>query len=338
LKQQITLRPIEQGNHTVKFTGEYYDAKNRSQVYLLTNKQIVINRELAKGEQVFSNLFSPTKKSYLFDYDDENRTDVAWAEKLKRHSLVSCPGNDNCQRAIFECIDTRKEMTKKVNDLKLKTMVANMINNMQVSQMRDLAYFKGKNVSRMTSEQIFLTLCDFNTGVLMQNPQESLDSFNSPDRAVTTVVNKAIALDVIKLNNGLYYVGQEQVGKDVPAIVDYCKSNKNLYESFILREVHKNDRMPIDMNEDGVVKEVVGRDETKPFRHVIVPNEEQVTEKSMQKLTKTYDKQQLKQEEMQPLRDRAKELKVKGWAIPTISAETLKRKIQEAEMELELQK
>ena len=336
MKQQITLRPIEQGNHTVKFTGDYYDKKNRLQVYLLTDRNVVINREPAKGEQVFSNLFSPTNKNYLFDYDDENKTDLVWAEKIKRHSLVRCPGNDNCQRPIFECIDTRKEMTKKVNDIKLKLMAGNMINAMNVSQMRDVAYFKGQDVSRMTSEQIFLTLCDFNTGVLMQDPQQSLDSFDSPDRNVITIVNKAIALDVIKQNNGLYYVGQEQVGKDVAAIVDYCKSNKNLYESFIQREVQKNDRLPIDMNEDGVVEEVVGQDESKPFRHKkAIQTDEQRMEGIYKSEVKKHDVEQFRQAELQSLRDRAKELKIRGWAIPVISKETLERKIKEAEAQLQ---
>lgn len=331
MKQQITLSPVSLGNHTVKFSGDYYDKSLKMQVRLLSNGRVAINRELTKEEQVFTKVFSyPTEFEYVHNYEDTNKDEILWAEKLKRHVLVKSDGNTNCLNPIFQINDSKKNLNKKVEDIKLKLMVGNMINGMRISEMCNIAYYKGEDISKLNAEQIYLKLCDFNTGILMKNPQETIDSFYNPDKDIIITVNKAIVLEVIKKVNGQYYIGQEIVGKDVASVVGYCKSNKQIYENFIQREVENNDKLPIDMNEDSVVDNIIGMQKgakIKQYKGSRSIEEQGAVIVELEK--ERHDLAMQNQEDLRPLREEGKKLGVPGWRSYSIRKDTLEQQIAE---------
>lgn len=340
MKQTLTLSPIDKGNHTIPFRGEYEDKALRLNVYLLANFSVVSNRELTKDEKVFTFQFGGKIKSWDYHYDDRKPNEVLWAEKLKRHELVKCDGNTNLFRPIFEVIDTRKEASKKVLTNKNMLIVGNMVGAMKVSEMRDIAYYKGVDVSRMTGEQIYLKLCSLvpgtELGILMENPSASITSFSNPDREVVTMVQKAIALEVIKKSNAMYYIGQTLAGENAISVVAFCKSNTQLYENFVKREVELNDRLPLDIIEDITVSELLDGQREKEYKHKVAsktPEQNDLSLKEHQK--KQHDQEMERQALLQPLKDECKRLGIKGYNVPTWTEETFKRKIAERKAELE---
>lgn len=339
MKQSLSLSPIDKGNHTIPFRGEYEDKSLHKNVYLLANFQVIDNRELTKDEKVFTFQFGGKINNWTYDYDDSKPSEVKWAECLKRHELVKCDGNTNLFRPIFEVIDTRKEASKKVMTNKNMLIVGNMVGAMKVSEMRDIAYYKGIDVSRMTGEQIYLTLCSVvpgtELGILMVNSSASITSFSNPDREIVTMVQKAIALDVIKKVNAMYYIGQTLAGENAVSVVAFCKSNTQLYENFVKKQVELNDRLPVDITEDITVVELLEGQKSKEFKHkeaTKTQEQKELTRKASQ--NSEHDIEMERQRQLQPYKNKCKELGIRGYNVPTWTEETFKRKIAEKEAEL----
>lgn len=68
---------------------------------------------------------------------------------------------------------------------------------------------------------------------------------NNPERGYEVNIQKAIRLNIITLKNSYYYINEVLVGKVVEDVITYCKANKQIYETFIVPSVRKQDDIQV---------------------------------------------------------------------------------------------
>lgn len=335
----IILQPLNRSKSAIVFPGSFYDNTAKANVHLLINFKLAIGRDPSKDEKLYDVIFDGTKNNIEIKFDDQIAEQAKWVNYLKRHPLVKFDGNTNLLATpYFELIDIAKDIEKNVRTNKFMQIVANKVAAMTINDMKDLAYLFGQNVTSLTAEQIYLKLCSVvpgtELGILMKDPEGSLRMFGNPDKEVIVNVQKAIALNIIESRMGLYYVGQEQVGKTVGDAVDYFKKNNKLYEGYVVRELGIKDELPIGSTNNVEVEELLNMKPEKTFvpKEAAKSKEDRNAEKEM-KEREIHDEEMARQDELRPLRDKARELGVRGWQLPTMTKEILERKIEEAAIE-----
>lgn len=337
--RKIILQPFKKSSHALTFSGSYYDKHSNQNVHLLANWKLAMNRDITKDEKLYQFVFDGKMNRLEIAYDDTVHEQVMWIDKLKRHNLCKCDGNTNCLATpYYEIIDIYKDIAKNVRRNKYMQVVANMVSNMKINDMKNIAYLFGHDASSLTAEQIYLKLCSVvpgtELGILMHDPEDAIRMFQNPDRDIIVNVQKALSMGIIENRNGLYYAGQEQVGRNVNDMVAYFKDNKKIYEGFIEREVRDRDVLPLGSEDDIDVSELLGDVKEKS----VVPKEALKSKEVSQaerdaRVREEHDLEMMRQDELRPLREQAKALGVKGWQIVTISKETLKQKIEDAVIE-----
>lgn len=260
----ITLSPIESGNHSTFVDGKYYDKEKGQTITLLNNYGVVTSdRVLAANETVWIQWFKTNAPTFVLTWDDEkeNGKKIAeWVKYLKRHDNIKCDGNTNAVKAPqFKLVDSRQVYVERADAIKTKLAVGNLINNMRASQLMEVAYFTGANPIGKTTEQIFAELCDFDLGKCMVNPARFLAEWKAPDRSHTVYAKKAVTLEIIKLDNGVYKFNNASIGGTHDEIVVFLKNNPDLYDNYIKKQVQAEDRLPVSINEDILVSDILDK-------------------------------------------------------------------------------
>jgi hypothetical protein len=261
--QEVTLRPVQsEGKVTVNFRGEYFDRDKKNKIILIEPYGVVINRDLNKStERIFNQWFDQNNSEVTIRWDDEkDRSTNDFVTYLQKHPQVICEGfvNPNKQGTPqFEFVDKRKKDVAKVRALKQKNVVFNMVNNMTIGDMMDVAFFVGFNPVGRSFEEVFVSLLDYSNGILMRDASGFLSTWSSPDKAHTVIVNKAINLSIINQRAGKYYAGagNEIVGDDFESVLAYMKVNDKVYD-FVKRQVAERDTLPLDVNKEDIDKSV----------------------------------------------------------------------------------
>jgi len=261
--QEVTLRPVQsEGKVTVNFRGEYFDRDKRNKIVLIEPYGVVINRELNKStERIFSQWFDQNNKEITIRWDDEkDRATNDFVTYLQKHPQVVCDGfvNPNKQGTPqFEFLDKRKKDIARVRLLKQKNVVFNMVNNMTIGDMMDVAFFVGYNPVGKSFEEVFVSLLDYSNGILMRDTSQFLSTWSSPDKTHTVIVSKAINLNIINQRGGKYYAGagNEIVGDDFESVLAYMKVNDKVYD-YVKRQVSEKDILPLDVNKEDLEKSV----------------------------------------------------------------------------------
>lgn len=322
MKRTITIAPInrEKGT-TVILHGKYYNEKIKETVNILTTGDVIFGE--CKDRQKTKNIpITDQNPEFIFTWDD--KTDVKGIMEAKawsKSSEIDCPGNDNLVRAMFKMVDKTEKVTIDVKLIKNKGRVYNIVNNMPTKEMRDIAFFVGLNPIHESPDEIFLKLIDFQDGELMKDPTKFLDNVTTPDMNYIVIAKKAILYDVIQTKDKQYYINTELIGSSFVDVLAYCKSNRQQFEGYIMKEVEKLDVLPIDIDYDKPVKEIIGT----------VQNIKQPApiEKSIEEAKAASDAEAEKEKgsNMDELRAAGKKLGIKGYQL--MKEETLISKIGE---------
>jgi hypothetical protein len=265
--QEITLRPaIENYKTTTRFTGKYFDTDKRVHTVILDlgggRYSVIYDREVTATERQLTKWFGENQRDITIRWDDSDRKTNEAVDAIQRHPQVHTEGYTNPNRQgtpQFEFIDKRKQTALKVSKLKEKAAVFSLVNNMDVQEMMDICFFVGHNPVGKTFEDSFVTLLDYTDGILMRNPAQFLNDWQSPDKSITVIVRKAIDLKIISTKEGKFYVNTEIVGDSYEGVISYMKVNDNLYD-FVKRNVAERDTLPLDVNKGNAKVSAVSPD------------------------------------------------------------------------------
>lgn len=338
--QEITLRPVQtEGRMTIKFDGQYFDKINKSKVVLYEPFGVALNRELNKHtEKVFIKWFDENNTEFTLRWDDQKESKSnEFVSYLQKHPQVITAGIENPNRMgtpMFEFIDKRKKDVVKVKSLKEKNVVFNMVSNMPISDLVDVAFFKGYSAVGKSFEEIFVALLDYTNGILMRDTSRFLAEWSSPDKNHAVVVNKAIILGIVVNRGGKFYAGagNEIVGDDVESVLAYMKTNDKLYD-YVKRQVAERDVLPLDVNKEeaNTKSSSFASEERKEVKSKLWTPTEKADAKAKRETTENAEN-----DERQILKAKMKSLGISGWQVSDAwDISKMKEKIALKEKELQ---
>ena len=263
MRQEITIRPVPANSNTsTLLTGKYIDSEKGNTVILLDNGSgrysVIYNREPVATERMFKKWFDKNSRDLTITWDDstdQGKLTGDFANALQRHTQIQTEGFHNPNRQgtpQFDFLDKRKQTARKVESLKEKNEVFNMVNNLPVSEMIDICFFVGHNPVNKTFEDSFVTLLDFNDGILMKNPIQFMKDWGGEDKSITVIVRKAIDLKIVTSKEGKFYVNTEIVGDSYEGVIAYMKVNDKLFD-FVKRNVEEKDTLPLDVSNGSAI-------------------------------------------------------------------------------------
>jgi len=328
---QLTVTPIGAGDHSTRIGGSYFDKKLKQNVTLISPFGVVIGRPLTTNETEWKFWFGEANKKFVLTWDDASETDkgiAKFADALKKHDAIVCEGNYNLGVANFTLSDSRQVHLDRVSLIKARGLAFNLLNNMKSSELVDVAFFAGRSPVRKTTEEIFVELCDFQEGIIMQNPSKFLREWRMEDRSHIVYAKKAEKLGVIVNDNGTLKINGEIIGASTDDVVAYLKTNTPMYE-YVKKEVGERDTLPVGVNRDITVSEILNKEqpEDKPL------TTRQSPETKAQKKADDKGEALAKADRLMELKAKARELGVTGYQSPFIKIETLEKKIHDKEIE-----
>lgn len=343
--QEISIRTLEAKDCTIPLTGKYFDKNLNRNVILLTSYKVVYDRELLPHETLFTHLFSKNNKEFNFSWNttpidsskeatEKLKDTEEWVQRMLQHPAVQNPENKNTQGSPkFVLIDKRKKDVNEFNLNNNKVAVFNMVKNMEADELMDVAFFSQLNPAkeRLSTLQIFNRLCDLNTGILTtgNNAAKFLIDWRMPDASYQKVIRKAVLLNVITSDKGIFKINNDIIGSGIDDLVAYMKSNTKIYD-YIKSEVDSKDTLPYDVSEVKTVAEILsGRDREKEIKIRTQSDSTKADNKVERDFTNANE-----EDEKNTLKVRMRELGITGWQSPYIKLETMREKIAAKEAEL----
>lgn len=319
MQKELILSPIvAEGTKFNMTTRLGCDFKDGSERVIITNQwNIVRGKPLSSDEVLLEFIFTPYTSTHTLKWDSEiNKAQDKAMELLKRHPQLSYPGNTNLKNPMFKMTNSRDEKVARVMQNKKKLMICNIINNMELEKVRDVAFWnRVPNASQMDEWDLCDKLINLENGVLMKNPQHFFDNYKLENIDLRVLAEKAIALKVITERSGfLFYGNNTQLGKTIEDVIDFIEKNKQEGE-YLRKDVLKKDNLPADWTTKTVIDATIG-----------VPT-------ILEQLGKTKAQEKRDEDEkMDELKSQAKSLGIQGTHL--MKEDTLIAKIAEAEKKL----
>jgi hypothetical protein len=267
MKNKLIIRPTQASNVTLELKFEYYDSKLNKNIFIPIDKsKVYTDKQFAGNKTPLKVKFEGPTSNYSFEWESDNDKDQEIADAMMRHPLIRCKDNDNMKNPLFELIDTTKKVSNDAMIIKKKGLVFNLVNNTTVGIMRDVAFAFGYNPVGKEYGEIFTSLLDFSTGILMSG--QDANGVSNLDRAIDLlddnmdqtyiIMKKAIALGIIAHRDGIYYVKTDIAGDTEDKLLLYLKENKGMYEQFVKKEVALRDVLPAEDIDKAVKTTVAG--------------------------------------------------------------------------------
>lgn len=258
---------------------ELFDSRNRKQYV------IDIDMDLPKDE-------------YEIVLEQKKREIAAW----KQHNQIICSTNMNHERNLPDYNKNLKavnfilevpEVTvkKRVSTTNLKGSIFNHFSSLRLSRKRDVALYFEVNPTGFTEDELFDKMCNFETGVLMQdgNMEKYKEIFIdniTPDIDVEVVIRKAIyytdncplgQTPIFTKHGNAYFYHSTYLGENATDVMNFFLHNNNseIYESYVLRRVKEIESVLIDID-----KKVVGVQRTKDV--MLVEKGENLVERNVE--------------------------------------------------------
>jgi hypothetical protein len=236
------------------------------------------------------------------------------------HPFVETETKPAQKVAQIRVVDEDADIKNQVAKIKKRLQVSNFVNNLNEEGMINLCAYLNKPVISLDPKQIYVELLkDKKTltdkrghiaivdGWAFEDMDRTLSIKHDSDAEVVIVVNKAIFLKIIDLNNGGYYYGGTMIASSDDELYKYFRNNKDYFEKGLKTKVFELDNLPIDLSNF----------------------QQEIEETNIDDLFEG-DMSQLERERKKLLVERGKELKIMGnlnkWGI-----DLLEQKIRERE-------
>lgn len=239
---------------SVLIPGTYKNSKG-DKVTLLNNGKVIADEVPVDKRSDVRRIVLSTTTPYELIVESETSEEANFFYEHINAFVPNARGendNKNCKNPTFKVVDVRKEIRNEFNAEKLKLRVANMVNHADENSLYNIAFGAGLFTSAAKAEesypeQVWLMVKKY----AEKNPTAFTNLFERQDREEVIVINKAIALDIIKKSNGVFLYEQTPVGVKKEEVQAYFQHNESQYKH-LRRAVSLYDKLPVKFNDANV--------------------------------------------------------------------------------------
>jgi hypothetical protein len=248
---------------------------------------------------------------------------------------------------LYKVIDKEKRAQTSLEKRAIKRKCEDIIESLKGSALIEMAYNIGVNVQ---ANQNILMLTEQVYSVMEADPKKFYDIYTDPKREYVSIFNKALAKGIINHNvqTGDFMYGGIVLGSQKEIAIKYLIDNTGMAASInakcdlldkeSLESMTRRISVKDTQDEEDYLKQRLAEIESKK-KGV----KEEVKESVIETVnfnppfagTEEESKTISDEEVLKSLRERAKELKIPGYNLPTMDIAKLSKKIQEAEEKLE---
>lgn len=251
----VFLRPIVTGRSTY-YTGKI-NFKDR-QPMVITSTWKTYPGELRAGDEMLFIKFDQEKTFEKIVYrtgigsslEDKDKSDAV--AQMCKHNITVVkygPKNDNMTGEPMFTLEFQSERINSEAELMLKKYsIMNKVMALSPQEKADVAFRYGINAIGLTNMDLFVKLCDFNSGALMTDIIPDGEEMSAMDHFIThydptnlmeelkLAANKALNIGIITKNVNGFFLNKEHVGMNMANLLDYLNSNPTAYK-YIKEEI-----------------------------------------------------------------------------------------------------
>lgn len=264
-EQTVTLRPMKVGAQRY-YTGKI-NLKTGEPHWITSTMKTYSSSQLRLGDEMLMIKFNVDKTFQTWTYktgedakahDKEMERAIAIMTKHPQTKVLYGPKNDNANGEPLFTLEFQSERINKEAEMLIRKYdIMNKVMSLTPQEKSDVAFRYGINAIGMTNMDLFVRLCDFNSGALMNDiipdgEQESamdhfLESYNTLNamEELKIVLNKALHYNIFVRNNNGYFLDKEHVGMTKENLIDYLNTNPNMFK-FIKEEVERKSTPVLD--------------------------------------------------------------------------------------------
>lgn len=331
MTNELNIRCTHGTDTFVPLIGKFTDKQSRKKIILLANFGVLIDQEPTASQIVFKHNFSKNNPVFSFKWDSDDNSKAEFAKWLKKHPHINHADNLNKDpQTYFVLEDKSRQDEIQFAKESAKVALYNLVNNMDATELMEVSYFSMINPKGKSALNLFNELCGLNDGHLMQDdmPVKFISEWKQSDSSKKKVIRKAVLLDKIKTEAGVFYMNNTPIGS-IDNLYAYFNENAEQF-NYLKKEVSEIDVLPYGLAENMSVKAAITTEkvtEKKDRTMSAVKKDENKAERE----AKAHAETERKNIQVARLKD----LGVKGWqASGAWSEEKRLEKIAEADKTL----
>jgi len=257
---------------------------------------------------------------------------IAWAI-IKNSPFVEGSPNQH-GKSVYKVIDRVKSAASEIDKRSQRRKAEDIIESLKGEELFDTAYILGINVD--ANQNIFMITNEIYR-IMENNPAEFLKLYNDPSRPYSIVFNKGLAKGIVirDVKSQEYLYGSLPIGSTKEAAIKYLMDNVGIAGAINSKCDVLDEQSKVSMNKM-LNKDV---DETEALKAEIAAlraEKAKLTSEELKEEVVFEDKfSTMADLEHEELKTKAKEYKISGYNLPTMTKEKLKSKVEEFEAKLE---
>jgi hypothetical protein len=232
-------------------------------------------------------------------------------------------------KPIYKIFDKQINASKNVDKRKVRQRAEAIVDSLKDDQLEEMALNIGVNVAANRNREMLL---DEVYRFVDNDPRKFIDIFESPNRQYITIFNKARAKNIITLDyaTNTFMYGGLLLGHSQDAAVNFLMEKENIAHSIKLQyeDIDAGTRQSMSF-----VKEQVVDPEKEALKKRIA--ELEAANATKEKMEAPVEVIETPEERFAKLKTKAKDLGIKGFALPHVTEEKLLKMIEEHESKLE---
>ena len=265
---------------------------------------------------------------------------IAW-HVLKNSQYVE--GSPNQQgKSIWKVIDKEVNAHKEIDKRTLRRKAEDIIESLKGSSLTEMAINLGVNVD--ANQSVFMMTNEV-FRIMELDPKKFIDLYNNPQREYVSVLKRGIAKGKIVLDNatGTYIYGNMPMGHNEEMAVQFLINNAGIATTITMKcnqeDADSKKAMEVvqakpTVNKEADLQRKIMELEAELAKNKVVEEFKSPFDTMESAVVNTESTKKKEDPEMESLKARAKELKIKGFALPYMTKEKLINAISDAEEEL----
>jgi hypothetical protein len=266
--------------------------------------------------------------SMTFDLSIKSQA-IAWAI-IKNSPFIEGSPNQH-GKSVYKVVDKESAAHREIDKRTLRRKAEDIIESLKGGALEEMAINFGVNVN--ANKNVFMLTNELYRK-MEENPKAFIDLYNDPNREYTSVFNRAVSKGVIThdLITSSYVYGSVPLGSTKELSVKYLVDNSGMAAA-----IHnKCNATDADTKKSMSVNRSTQTNEAEDLKKQLKAMQDKLSAYESTKVdpVSLEDINKESPSELETLKARAKELKVKGYALPHMTEEKLTEAIEKAEAEL----
>lgn len=259
---------------------------------------------------------------------------MAWAV-IKNSPFIEGSPNQH-GKSVYKVIDKERQAAMDIEKRSIKRQAEDIIESLKGSALEEMAVNLGVNVE--ANRSVFMLTSEV-FRKMEENPKAFIDLYKDPNREYVSVFNRALSKGIIKhdIVGGNYIYGNIPLGHNKEMAVKFLVDNTGTAAAISSKcDVLESDTkksMQVNIQEsDNKELEYLQKIAELEAKLLAKASENKEENVEFKPAFKDFKEEELTDNyELESLRDRARELKIKGFALPHMTVDKLKDKISEVE-------